>query len=110
MPKHSVTFTVATAPDAALEAARRIVVERGWSVEALTEGRLVARRAMRASTWPITVELRFAPEDASAGTQVEADGRIGGIGPIQRRALVRALGDLQASVAFEAGRSPGAAA
>jgi hypothetical protein len=102
MPRNSETLELPTDPSATHDIARRLVVERGWSVEAVTAGRLVARRAMRASTWPITVEFSFAAADR--GTSVTLDGKIGGWGPLQRKALVRAMDELRASLEFEATR------
>jgi hypothetical protein len=104
MPKHSMTFEVPATPSEALLMARRLVAERGWSVESLTDGRLVTRRAMRASSWPITIELSVA--DTGAGAQVTADGKIGGWGPIQRKQLVGAMAELRASFEFEASAQP----
>jgi hypothetical protein len=100
MPKQSTTFELPATPSEALAIARRLVAERGWSVESITDGRLVTRRAMRASSWPITIELSFA--GAAEGTRVAAAGKIGGWGPIQRRHLIRAMDELRASFAFEA--------
>jgi hypothetical protein len=100
MPKDSMTFELPTTSSEALTIARRLVAERGWSVESVTDGRIVTRRAMRASAWPITIELAFA--GAGAATRVTADGRIGGWGPLQRRQLTGAMNELRASFEFEA--------
>ena len=104
MPLESMTFELPTSAADALAIARRLVAERGWSVESVTDGRLITRRAMRASAWPITIELSFA--DAGAGACVKADGKIGGWGPIQRRHLARAMDELRASFEFEASTRP----
>jgi hypothetical protein len=54
---------------------------------------------MRSTAWPITIELSFA--DAGTGTQVTANGKIGGWGPLQRRYLVRAMDEFRASMEFQ---------
>jgi hypothetical protein len=110
MPKESMTFEVPAGPSAALVAARRIVVERGWTVEAVDGARVVARRGMRASTWPIVIELSFADArsggSSRAGTRVTANGKIGGYGPIQRRGLRQAMDAFRASLEFDASAEP----
>jgi hypothetical protein len=104
MPKQSMTFELPTNPSESLTIARQLVVERGWSVESLTSGRLVSRQAMRTTTWPVKIELLFA--GAGAGSQVTANGKVGGWGPIQRRHLVRAMDELRASMEFQASTAP----
>jgi hypothetical protein len=100
MPKESLTFELPTEPSEALTTARRLVTERGWTVESVATRKVVARRAMRATSWAITIELSLA--DAGTGTQVTANGKIGGWGPIQRKQLVRAMEGLRSSMEFEA--------
>ena len=96
------TFELAAAPPDALAIARKLVVERGMSIQTVQPGRVVGREAMRvlSAHWPITLELTFA--EAAAGTQVTANGKIGGYGPIQRRALGKALEELRTSMEFDA--------
>jgi hypothetical protein len=101
MPKHSITFELPAEPSQAVTIARRTVAERdGWSVDSVADGRLVTRRGMRATAWPITLELVFV--GAGPGTLVTADGKIGGWGPLQRKSLVRAMGELQGAMELDA--------
>lgn len=104
MPKHSRTYELPSTPSDTLAIARRLVVERGWAVKSLEDGRLVARRGWTATGWPITVELLISA--AGPPTEVTVNGKIGGIGPIQRHHLVRALDELQSAMEFEAARGP----
>jgi hypothetical protein len=101
MPKKSMSFDVPTKPSEAFTIARQLVAERGWSVESVADGRLVTRRGMRMTAWPVTIELSFADADAGAGARVTADGKIGGWGPIQRKNLVGVMDELRASMEFE---------
>lgn len=70
----------------------------------MADGRLVGRRGVRGTTWPITIELSFA--DAGVNTQVTVNGKIGGWGPIQRKAVVGAMDELRASIEFEVSKRP----
>jgi hypothetical protein len=100
MPKTTMTFDLPVAPADALAMTRRLVTERGLQVRSVTDGRLVCRRGWRATAWPITVELLFA-DGAGGGTAVDLHGKIGGVGPIQRRALTREVDELRESMTFE---------
>jgi hypothetical protein len=105
VPTEQDSFSLPGNPDAMLQLCRRVIVERGWSVEEVAAGHITGRVGARPFTWPQMIRLDF--EDAEDSTRVLVSAEIGGWGSIQRRALRKNMMALRETLEFEAGQTTG---
>jgi hypothetical protein len=97
MPRDRIEFEVAATLQDALDACRTAAESEGWTAEGNGPHRVQLRKGMGGTTWPIKLDVNLAPV-TDEDTSVRVDGRVGGWGPIQKRALGEALNTLQSQV------------
>ena len=103
MPSEHIEFEVASTHQDALEACRATAQRNGWSAEAVGFDGLQVRKGLGLATWPVTLDVRLTPARAQA-TAVSVDGRVFGLGPVQKRALRKTLETFEREVS---GTAPG---
>ena len=97
MPRDRIEFVVPATLRDTHNACRAAAEGQRWSVQSDEAHRLQFKQGIGATSWAVRLDVNLAPVSDRA-TTVRVDGRVGGWGPIQKRALADALNTLQSNV------------
>jgi hypothetical protein len=103
MPKHSATAAVSLSNLEAMEAVRTAGLNKGWKIAEEAPDSVTFREGRKWSgvTHPVTVTAHVTDKDD--GSEVEASGSVGGLGPIQSKHVQRQVTEFIAMVTGHGG-------
>lgn len=97
MPTPSDEFIVGRTLDSATRACQYAIAGLGWRVESSDSHRVVAKIEFGGFNWPGKIETLLT-ETADGSTTVRLNGKIAGLGPIQKRHLTTQLKRLHKAI------------
>jgi hypothetical protein len=83
-------------PEKAAGLIREALAQSGWSLQEESEGRMNATSGIGATRMPSRIEIEL--REAGRGTDLVLNGRIYGIGPIQKRHLNKLMDGLRGEI------------
>jgi hypothetical protein len=103
MSKHTEEFLVPLSEQEAEFAVKDAVASCGWGVKSQEPGRLVPRIGIGITRMPSSIEVLMRSDGAS--TTVTLNGKISGLGPLQKRHITAEVGKLRNAIDVAAHRA-----